>query len=67
MRRKHWLVVLVTLAALIVLPTGTPEDIPTTWVIIGLIGFKAYLLLALIVLVIYLIVTKQLMVVENHG
>ena len=67
MRRKHWLIVLVTLAALIVLPTGTPEDIPTTWVIIGLIGFKAYLLLALIVLVIYLIVTKQLMVVETHG
>ena len=67
MRRKHWLIVLVTLAALIVLPTGTPEDIPTTWVIIGLIGFKAYLLLALIVLVIYLIVTKQLMAVENHG
>ena len=67
MRRKHWLVVLVTLAALIILPTGTPEDIPTTWVIIGLIGFKAYLLLALIVLVIYLVVTKQLMVVETHG
>lgn len=67
MRRKHWLVVLVTLAALIILPTGTPEDIPTTWVIIGLIGFKAYLLLALIVLVIYLIVTKQLLAVENYG
>ena len=67
MRRKHWLIILVTLLALIVLPTGTPEDIPTTWLIIGLVGFKAYVLLAIIVLIVYLIVTKQFLAVGNHG
>ncbi len=51
MIRKHWRKILAGAAlafALIVLPTGTPEDIPTTFLIIALGGWKLYLILAAI-------------------
>jgi len=53
---KKWLIPIIVLLALIVLPTGTPEDLFTTVVIIQTIGVAGYAMLALIVLLLYLAV-----------
>ena len=45
--------------ALIVLPTGTPEDLFTTFVFIEVLGVWGYLLLALIVLLLVLLLLPK--------
>jgi len=44
--RKHLIATLAIIFAFIVLPTGTPEDIPTTFLIIWLGGWRLYMVLA---------------------
>ena len=51
---KALLVTLVVLLALIVLPTGTPEDLFTTILFMHVLGWKTYILLALITLLLFL-------------
>ncbi len=46
LRKKHLIATLAIIFAFIVLPTGTPEDIPTTFLIIWLGGLRLYLILA---------------------
>lgn len=55
MRRNSPLIAILIVIALIVLPTGTPEDIPTTLAIIRVGGWKLYLLLAGIVILLLVI------------
>ena len=50
MKGKWWVLALIALA-LIVLPTGTPEDLFTTVLFIEVLGWKGYLLLALATLI----------------
>ena len=53
MRKKRWVIALVILA-LIILPTGTPEDLVTTFVFLEVLGPFNYLILALITLILVL-------------
>jgi len=56
---KALLVTLVVLLALIVLPTGTPEDLVTTVLFIQVLGWKTYLLIALITLLLILLILPR--------
>jgi len=59
-RRKHALLFLAILAlAWIVLPTGTPEDLITTFVFIKLLGIWGYAVLALVTLLLVLLVLPK--------
>ena len=46
-KRHHILLSIAIIIALVILPTGTPEDIPTTFLILKIFGWKGYVLLAL--------------------
>ena len=51
MKRRHrrrLLYLIVFLIAFIILPTGTPEDLFTTYIIIKLGGLKLYVVLAVL-------------------
>ena len=55
-RRKSSLIFwLLVILALIVLPTGTPEDLVTSVPLIMILGFEGYLLLCLIVLILIIL------------
>ena len=47
------------LIAFIILPTGTPEDIVTTYLFIKLFGLSAYLWMALIALLLLLLAGEE--------
>ena len=46
--KRHLLYLIVFIIAFIILPTGTPEDIFTTYIIIRLGGLRLYVLLAVL-------------------
>ncbi len=46
--RRHLLYLIIFLIAFIILPTGTPEDLFTTVIIIKLGGLRLYVLLAIL-------------------
>lgn len=56
---RRWLYVLVLIVALVVLPTLTPEDFFTTAVLVAVLGFWGYLLLALLVLLLVFLVLPR--------
>lgn len=51
---RRILYVLALMLLIIILPTGTPEDIPTTVLIISVFGWKTYLLLACLAIIFYM-------------
>ena len=57
--KKKWLFIALLALALIVLPTGTPEDLFTTFVFIEMLGVWGYLLLALVVLLLVLLLLPK--------
>ena len=57
--RKKWFFIALIILALIVLPTGTPEDFITTFIFIWVLGIWGYLLLALAVLLLILLLPKR--------
>jgi len=57
--KKKWLFITLLALALIVLPTGTPEDLFTTLVFIEVLGVWGYLLLALVVLLLVLLLLPK--------
>jgi len=57
--KKKWLFIALLALALIVLPTGTPEDLFTTFVFIEVLGVWGYLLLALVVLLLVLLLLPK--------
>jgi len=58
-RWRHVLYVALVAAALIVLPTGTPEDLVTTALFIEFLGLVPYLILALLVLILVLLLLPK--------
>jgi len=56
--RKKWFFVLLIALALIILPTG-PEDLVTIPLLISMLGFWGYLLLALIILLLVLLLLPK--------
>jgi len=56
---KKWLFIALLALALIVLPTGTPEDLFTTIIFIEVLGIWSYLLLALVVLLLVLLILPK--------
>jgi len=52
MRTKHILITLLIIIAIIWLPTGTPEDIPTTFFLIKVIGIQLWILISLVIILI---------------
>ena len=58
-KTKALLVTLVIILALIILPTGTPEDLVTTLVFIQLLGWKLYLIMAIITLILLLLIVDK--------
>ena len=48
---RKWVALALLALALIVLPTGTPEDLVTTVVLIDLLGWSGYMWLAIATLV----------------
>ena len=58
MKRK-WIYVFILVLALIVLPTLTPEDVFTTFILVSVLGIGGYLLLALIVLLLVLLLLPK--------
>ena len=55
LKSKHFIYLLIFVIAFIILPTGTPEDLFTTVLFIYFFGWKAYLLMALVVILLVLI------------
>ena len=43
-----WILVAIIVLAFIILPTGTPEDLITTVPLFGAVGWKKYLIIAVI-------------------
>lgn len=41
----HWYVLAIIVLAIVILPTGTPEDAFTTVPLLGVIGWKKYLVI----------------------
>ena len=58
-RWRHVLYVALLAAALIILPTGTPEDLVTTVLFIEFFGLVPYLILALLVLLLMLLLLPK--------
>jgi len=57
--KKKWFFIALLVLALVVLPTGTPEDLFTTLVFIEVLGVWGYLLLALVVLLLVLLLLPK--------
>jgi len=57
--KKKWIYVFILVLALIVLPTFTPEDIFTTFILVSVLGIGGYLLLALVVLLLVLLLLPK--------
>ena len=58
-RRVNLFWILFIILVLIVLPTGTPEDLVTTVVLINVLGAKGYVLLALFLIFLMLLLGKK--------
>lgn len=57
--KKYLLFTLVLIIAWIILPTGTPEDLITTFVFIKLFGLATYAVIALVTLILVLLILPK--------